>query len=841
MLSIAVSIPPPTITPRFNEENEDNYNPQHWFFEATNAEITEDLTDEDWVVLDEQEIEWPANDVNTKYFNLPKNTTEYSSYRLRVVSGNNENKLAIGELEFFDTVYATDNYYTLPKFGSKKSGISKFAFVGCPEEGERFYDILSDEHKTALAEADWLNSGNKYATIYCSTVNEVNMMITSRCSFYTENIDYLRNNSTERFNCQQNDSNNARWQFWFQGGSDIISVRNCRISALGCNIDDPHYINPAPPHKCCAFMKSAETLNLIIENNIINFITQSVSSDQYCYDLFNFDGFTETLSFSNNDCYMTKSDTTSWIHSNNTSDNVTRYARGLLYATYAYYNNAINQMNRFVACNHNKLTIRLCDYQNLNYWLNFSYFERIEMIDNTIVEGVPMKQYNSDEMNLCIFKTSLVHCGADDCRYSEYYIKDFSADLPSLWGIYNAHVLCLNFYNAADDTNHQRYGLNRGCGKNIIDNIKVYCGEGPSIEDISSANLSRTNSWCNTSAVYILGKSIWHGDCYYRYGHQANTATNISVRHPWGFALQLQAIYAEVDEIRGSIAVGDASYAKVKTMTIKKARSNALYINNTANGNLEIDQLMVEDPSISNFVSWNQRMNGRIIINKTNCSVTNSSSVFSSNANDYYNEAMVIQKDIGDNHGFLLKSANKFIESCNLKHNGTNTLKMYGTYNHDRTLKMVNCGDTGLTSKHVLPGKYKFRINYAFTGSADSTVNGYDFYNNTIANPSTDRKNLLNPNNLTMGIKTKSGVMGRPDVVALAQQGSNNAGWSSNDVIPFYHDFYVDIYEEQDIFTVIERFDFYCDDFTTSNPGAAVFMDPEIEVTKISDIELAEA
>ena len=88
---------------------------------------------------------------------------------------------------------------------------------------------------------------------------------------------------------------------------------------------------------------------------------------------------------------MTKSDTTSWIHSNNTSDNVTRYARGLLYATYAYYNNAINKMNRFVACNHNKLTIRLCDYQNLNYWLNFSYFERIEMIDNTIVEGVPMK------------------------------------------------------------------------------------------------------------------------------------------------------------------------------------------------------------------------------------------------------------------------------------------------------------------------------------------------------------------------------------------------------------------------------------------------------------------
>jgi hypothetical protein len=339
-----------------------------------------------------------------------------------------------------------------------------------------------------------------------------------------------------------------------------------------------------------------------------------------------------------------------------------------------------------------------------------------------------MGDYDPNEMNLCIFKTSLIHFGRDDCRYSEYYVKDFYADLPSLWGIYSANVLYLGFYNGADDSNHQRYGLNRGGGKNIIDNIQIYCGEGPSLEDISATNKSRTDAWAGSAALNITGKNIWHGDCYYRYGHQANTATNISVRHPWGLAFYNQAMYSEVNEIRGSIQVGDASYVKVQTMTIKKARSNALHICNTANGTLEVDQLMIEDPSISNFVGWNQRMNGKMIINKTNCSVTNSNGVFSSNANDYYNEAMVIQKDIGDNHGFLLKSANKFIESCNLKHNGVNTLKMYGTYDHDRTLKMVNCGDTGLTSKHVLPGKYKFRINYAFTGSADSTANGYDFY-----------------------------------------------------------------------------------------------------------------
>jgi hypothetical protein len=83
------------------------------------------------------------------------------------------------------------------------------------------------------------------------------MMITSRCSFYTENIDYLRNNSDELFNSPYDNGDNARWEFWFQGGSDIVSVRNCRISAKGCNIDDPHYINKTPSHKCCAFMRTA--------------------------------------------------------------------------------------------------------------------------------------------------------------------------------------------------------------------------------------------------------------------------------------------------------------------------------------------------------------------------------------------------------------------------------------------------------------------------------------------------------------------------------------------------------------------------------------------------------
>jgi hypothetical protein len=34
--------------------------------------------------------------------------------------------------------------------------------------------------------------------------------------------------------------------------------------------------------------------------------------------------------------------------------------------------------------------------------------------------------------------------------------------------MYDAGALSLNMHNSGDDSNHQRYGLNRGAGKNII-------------------------------------------------------------------------------------------------------------------------------------------------------------------------------------------------------------------------------------------------------------------------------------------------------------------------------------------------------------------------------------
>ena len=714
-------------------------------------------------------------------------------------------------------------YYTLPCFNGWKGSISKFAFVGCPQTNEAFYDILSDDLKTALTDAGWLNSGNKYATIYCNTINSMNVTINSGASFYTENINYLRKPEGDLFNTSCG-SNDARWMFYFRGDKNIISVKNCRWSAQGCNIDDDTYINPTPSHKCCAYIRTENRTNKIVfENNIVNFIPYTIDADCYAYAAFNFTGPMLGVYITKNKCYMTQADPHTWVHSNHRDDNRSRYPRELFYIYHGDYGQPIFQQPRFVAFNYNELTIRMCDYYNMNNWFTCEYFEKLEFIGNTITQGIPMKQYNTDELRFCLFKSDLVHIGRDDCKYSEYIIKDIYIDLPSIWGVYSCAALRLNMYNANDDTNHQRYGLNRGAGKNIIQNITVNLGEGPSIDDISDSDLSRINYWYDGGeALNIAGKQIWHGDCYYRYAHQANIAKNITARHPWGKALHNQSMYTECKEIRGKISSGDASYVKIETMTIKKARSNSIHVCNTANGNIEIDQLFIEDTSLNNYIGWNTRFNGRIIINKTNHSVTNSGSVFSSDSNNYYNEAMVIQKDIGDNHGFMLKSANKFIESCSVKHNENTTLKMYGRYDHDRHLKLVNWGESGLTKFHVMPGKYKVKLNMAF--------NGEDFYQNSVTSPSTNSRNVLNPDFITVGIKTKYGELTWPDNVAL-DTSADNAGWNSSEVTPFYQEYYVDIYEQQDIFTTIVRFAFYSTDTT-----AAVYLDPEIEIIKIGDI-----
>ena len=835
------------IRTRYNSSNSGNYNPQEWRLEGSDDGST-------WTTIDSREISWPTSDFGKKIFNVPSNNSSFYYHRLYVTEGNHASYLAIGELELYDEVYCEDNYYTLPTFGSAKSGISNFAFIGCPEEGERFWDILSAEHKTALRNAGWLNSGYKYATIYCSTVQSVNFCVSSWCSFYTENIDYLRNPSTTVFSSVDPYGSTGNFMFFFSGGNETISIRNCRFSAWGVNLDDERYVEPTPPRKCCGYLCCTGWIDrVVMEGNVINFMQHGVSNANYCYDGFAFTSIISGAScITKNDCYMAKSGTSTIIGSNYTQQNTSTYSYPKTMISFTgdqAYSQEFWQQNRFLCFNYNKLTIRVNGYYNMDRWYYAKYAEKIEFVGNTIVQGKDMGTYDQNVMNMYLFNYSLVDIGYSSSYCTDYYIKDFYVNLPCLFGMYGASVARFDFFGEDSQDQTQRRGYNRASKKNIIDNITIILGEGPSISDMSGVTWSRISAWRENNsncALLIRGRTVSTSYGYFRYANHANTATNITVSHPWGHGVYIRHLYAEIKSLRGGIYVGNASYVTVDSMSIKKANWNSIKLLEDGGAYLRIKNVFVEDPSITNYISPNNYYNGTIIIDKTNYPLTSSNGAFS-NESSYYNEFLVIQKDIGDLHGFLLKSTNKFIESCNVKHNSNNTLKMFGLFNHNRSLKLIDTGETGLSSKEVLPGKYRARINMAFYGD--------DLHQNSVVSPSGDYKNVLRYGTLVIGLKTKYGELSIPDVISTDYSNSNSV-WSLNSVIlpysdtsnsssvggissitPFYQEYYIDIYEPQKIFTTIERFNVYSTGFTVGNPTAAVFMDPEIELIKIGDID----
>lgn len=834
-MSSGICVKSYSIKPLYGSSNVENRNPEKWILQASNDGET-------WEEIDSRHITWPSSDYGKKVFNTSNNQT-YAYYKISVSKTNTENLLSIGLIEFYDNNYYDSDYYTLPVFGSQKSGISKFGFVGCPKPGDRFWDILTEKNKEDLERFGWISSDNKYATIYCSTVNDINFVVGSECEFYTEGIDYLRNNEDTPFNVIDSYSYNNRYMFRFLNNLRVLSIRNCRFSAWGVNIDDDRYLEQNSPMKCCAYIQTKGMIDkLVFEGNIVNYIPETRTNQSAAYDGFSFNGFILGAYISNNKCFMTKSDNNSWIN----GGSYPRYMFGLYSDSISgidYNNLKLNfgiSYSRFICFNNNELNVRVNNYKNMNGWFYCDSSEKIEFIGNSILEGRSIGNFNKNDMNLFLYGQSLVKIMRLDANSSytrtncyDYIIKDFYVDLPSLWAMYNAHVISLNFSAYVNGSPYN--GINRYNKKNVIDNITILLGEGPEKSNISQNDVGKINTWINANtrgntALYINGLHFDHDDSYYYHCNQSNIATNIKVYHPWGVAAFLRNIYAEVSEIRGGITVDSNAYVNIGKMSIKNAREDSIKICGKATKHLEIEELFVEDITLRNYVKIIDSVSGEVLINKTNYPIVSTDSVVS-NDTTYRNEFIIVQKNIGDNNGFLLKSTNKFIESCSIKHGSNSTLKMFGMYEHDSSLKVVETGNSGLLERDIDPGKYKLRINMAITGADSSSY----LYKNTITDPKDNRKNALLRENITIGIKTKYGELSCPDNICLNREENN--GWDTLIVTPFYQEYYVDIYEKQTIYATIERFNIYSEGFNFSSTSEAIYLDPEIEVIKIGEIE----
>jgi hypothetical protein len=714
------------------------------------------------------------------------------------------------------TDFATGVWANWPVFGSFKSGKTKMGFIGAPQQGTQEYYALPQSEQTKLDTAGWSTSTDRYAQVKCVGTNNINFAYSTMKDFFMRDINLERDPETTDFD-QTTSSASGRWLIFFTGGVNLVDIKRCRFSAFGVDLDDPAYINGAPVHKCCAYMRVTGGGSLIMEENVINWLGKSYGSEAPCYDAFGFSGGGTNLSFSNNKVYFTLQNTTSYIY-NNTSNTQMR-GRWLL-----SIDENILDVGRV---NGNEFVFRCSDYQNMPGLIYFPFHRYFEFKDNYVHSGVHMGNYDFTTLKCRQHQMNMFSFSYDSRTYCyDYCITNNKIILPEVWNVFGCCMFHMDNRNHTSDRSSE--GMYWGYGQKKFEDMEIILGEGPAVNEISSSDMAVISAQRNSeimgfgggSAIYFRGYTTWESYSHYHVANQGNSIKGLKVSHPWGTAVRLECVYAEIPEVRGSVVFSTASYLKIDTMTLKAPYSKSIY--NESFGNVIIGELFVEDVSVSQFIDSNSTRFG-IQIDKQNIPAIDNSVAWWPN-NGYYNESFILQKDIGDSHKFLYRSLNRFIESSNAKRNGTNTLKIYGykSRTENYPLSVIGSDAVGIASRTLSPGRYIIRVHSAFYGP--------DLVENTITTPANNQKNVYQY--YKTGIRTKWTYYNAANKVTVA-----DGGWDWTYVLnQFYEEYFVDVYEESDVYLQLEQFSVNSDNFETGNPTAAVFLDPNLEVIRVGDV-----
>lgn len=794
-----------------NNEDSTAFSFKQWKFEGSN-----DGTQ--WNTLDDKTVdrypgkgEWFKANIN--------NETPYTYYRILITGQiQNNSYTAIGEIKTYDAHFVgldDIHYCTWPSFGSIRSDKTKIGFIGAPKESDQEYYSLPQEEKTKLTEAGWTSSQYDYANVRASGTNTINFAYSTLKYFKLKNINLERDCDSTNFD-QNEATANSRCLIFFNCYVELSEIINCRFSAIGTFLDKEYYIHQSPSPKCCGYVYASSGGNFVIEGCVINFLTKSRENETHCYCCFRLSGGGENLTFSNNKVYFSQQNITSYIRSNN-YDTDRMHGRNCLTVSENIW--TVGKVNN------NEFVFRCSDYSNMTGLMDFPYHDYFEFNNNYVHSGVHMWNYDFNRMLLRFHSRDMFLFSNSSVTYCcDYKITNNRIYLPELWNVYGGSIFYM--HNANNTSANSSEGMYWSYGKRIFENFEIILGEGPSIDEINSDDKAIINTqrgrdygFGGGRAFAFGGFCVWDGYGHYHNSNQANVLKGLRISHPWGIAIYIESAYAEADEIRGSVQVSNAGYINIKKMTVKAPYSNTIY--NYAFGNIVIDELFIEDTTATSIVDSASTRFG-IQINKQNIPCV-SDNVWWAN-NGYYNESFIVQKDIGDSHKFKYRSLNRFIESCDAKRNGNNTLKIYGykSRTENYPISIIGSNETGVSSRRLSPGKYIIRVHSAFYGA--------DLVENTITTPSSNQKNVYKY--YFTGIKTKWAYYNRVEKTTV-----ENDGWEWSEILSqFYEEYFVDVYEESDVYLQLESFSVNSDNFEANNPTAAVFLDPNIEVIRIGDI-----
>ena len=766
-----------------------------------------------------------------------------------------------------------DSFCILPNLPNSTSlaTMTNFAFVGCPKSQDEWFDLLTPELQSALISSGWMSDNYTYANIRQMGMDKVNMKLSSCKNFYMRNINITRDTSP----CSFADFDN-RWLFYFNTTSyDNVDIQYCRFAGTGIDLDDSSYINRYPSI-CQSYVRADAGKNFVFNNNIVCYVNHNRATNEITceYGLYFCGGRILNFSFSGNKVYFTQenrfsvtSDYRAIIYNDG---NYGHYFRDKYFIIVGYQNSGRNNYGPIenILFNNNDFIFRACDYADLGGLIWLRYFRRLEFTNNNVYSGTHMSDYDFQNTRkvfihgrkfIMIGNKSGESSNVHDNPYEELIVKNININLPELWcvgsgncysrtntdtnsGYYHRGAvlwICAtleNYYRAMGTndaspyyTNHYgtRYGGTRTCTfRKEISNINITLGEGPAYNEESSDKTFAIDQlyYDNSHSVFRGYALIISGIRKYGYnsGNDYSVVTyvhdispfgfnvsNINSSSPWTYALSCWNCCLKGNiNIRGGFETS-VCYAEIDNLSLKYSRR---MIASMDYDTVIIKNLVCENNDYENNIYYRKNGYGNFIVYKTNVSTFSNGSYWG----DAYNEAYMCDREIGTSKKFKYRTNAFFIESCNVKRNNKDTLKIYGDsrFTSDRHMRITAVGDDVLSSRILKAGKYKITVHCGFTGA--------DLIEKTISNPTDDNYNVLR--SCRPVIKTDTEIKFLNDTKVLETN-----DWSlTNDFYPFDACGYIDIHNTQKVNLGL-KFGVISANYLNDGSGSAVFIDPKFD------------
>lgn len=656
-----------------------------------------------------------------------------------------------------DTSYVirryNDNVNTYIK--TKTYNVKKVGFFAAPEDANSIDLRLSN----SFSSCPWIGENGSVNLV--QIVNNSTISSNTISYFTIKDMNIIKHKSSSSY----------MFKFGISNANSVFSFENCRFSSDGCNIDSGNDYNQSAGRYV---LFTGSIGNFIMKNCTI--VNTNVYND--AFKMFN----CKNVVIKDVDIYTSPSSRSY----NAFCFGMIRGGNGEDY-TYDSFNSYLND----VTIENMKLkNINMIIRANENYevpGLIVSVGARtVDISDINITQGLSLTT-NSSKFN--------AYNGLINIRGTyDYTVKDISINLPGVNRV-DYFPLVYFFVTELADT----VSISQGKEQNkIIDGINISIGNGSTDANTSA----QRHNWTTSNIydyfpLYSVFCVISNDDPM----HGINIVKNCNIDADRCCSIAMKGVFGEFENISGVIKVNDSR------LDIDNFNSifNSDIINIWYNGEINIENLNVSNPSGNNLVSYGSASNGyvssHVFVKNSNCQIQKLSFNKSGGGD---NNAFVYCPNTSMNGGFSMNGMSHFIIPVDIHRNN----------GHGVSLKLSKNGSQ--TNAFRFPPKPYEGIAYSLTaGKRKMTIHFAEAESNIVSN-FTYEKFL---DNLWIEVVTLDDVYNSK---IDGKWSVDSERWNYDSLTTFKYELYFNLNQNEKVFVRV-----YYNVDTHANGG--LFLDPKID------------